>query len=380
MKGKMPRFLRAAELSAWSLPRFPRFRKRMPAESTCEKGARSHVARKGAFMKQTITNEVEHRVYAATSVRAAAGKAMTIEGCAASYNVLSADLGSFREKIAPGAFNQSLADPNSDVKCLVNHSPDKILGRQKNGTLKVATDSNGLNYRCTLDPNNSFHSDTYSSIRRGDISECSFAFICPPDGDSWDFSTTPPTRTLRNVILQDTSPVVYPAYSAQGATQVSARALAAAKTGKSGTPVSDAIGDRMRRDRAAVLGNVVAADLRAMSIDEVSSARHAMRLDEALKAYHYRLVAHDDEYLYAVPDTFDGDPDENEDCVRFHYQVDADGHIVVDNDSREVYHGWVKFADQKARARYHAILPERRQVLAEEELKRRMRSSAGIFA
>jgi hypothetical protein len=64
---------------------------------------------------------------------------------------------------------------------------------------------------------------------------------------------------------------------------------------------------------------------------------------------------------------------------RFHYQLDDEGHVSVDNDSREVLHGWVKDADQKARKRYLAIFPERRQVFADAELKRRMQRAPGIF-
>jgi HK97 family phage prohead protease len=329
-------------------------------------------------MKHPLINEVEHRLYAATSVRASAGKAMTIEGCAASYNVLSADLGGFREQIAPGAFDPSLADPNSDVKCLVNHSADQILGRQKNGTLKVWTDASGLRFSCVLDPNNSSHRDAYASIKRGDQDQCSFAFTCPPNGDSWDFGTAPPTRTLRNVTLQDVSAVTYPAYSVPGATQVSARALAAAKTRKS-MPVSDAVGDRVRRDRAAVLSSLIAADKRAhMDAYDVSSAREAMALDEALQQYGYRLVSCTDEHAYGVPKDYDGDG-EDEDCVRWGYELDDEGHVTLDHANRETFAGWVKQADRESRARYYEILPERRAAFADAELKRRMQCAAGIF-
>jgi HK97 family phage prohead protease len=330
-------------------------------------------------MKPTI-NDIERRAGFATSVRARAGSGLSIEGTAASYGVLSGDLGGFKEKIQPGAFDASLADPNSDVKCLLNHSPDQILGRQRNGTLKVQADSKGLQYRCALDAANSFHKDTHSAISRQDISECSFSFIVPPDGDSWDFSTTPPTRTLKNVTLLDVSPCVFPAYSAAGATQVSARALAAVKTRKSALPVSDTVADRIRRDRAAVLGDLIAADKRAhLDAFDVSSAREAMALDAALQQYGYRLVSCTDEHAYGVPKDYDGDG-QDEDCVRWGYELDKEGHVTLDHANRETFAGWVKNADKDARARYDAILPERRRAFADAELKRRMQSVAGITA
>ena len=60
-----------------------------------------------------------------------------LDGKAASYNVLSPDLGGFRERIAPGAFDRSIREAH-DVKCLLNHDPSKVLGRTTSRTLQLS--------------------------------------------------------------------------------------------------------------------------------------------------------------------------------------------------------------------------------------------------
>jgi len=48
---------------------------------------------------------------------------------------LSENLGGFREKIDPNAFNSVL---DNDVRALFNHNPDLILGRTTSGTLSLS--------------------------------------------------------------------------------------------------------------------------------------------------------------------------------------------------------------------------------------------------
>jgi HK97 family phage prohead protease len=145
----------------------------------------------------------------------------TIVGYASVFNSLSSDLGGFKERVAPGAFRASLAS-NPDVKALVNHDPNRIVGRTTNGTLRLMEDEHGLKMACML-PDTSTGRDLYASITRGDVSEMSFAFSVSPDGDTWDDEDDPETdsrisvRTLRSVKLLDVSCVVYPAY---GSTKV----------------------------------------------------------------------------------------------------------------------------------------------------------------
>jgi uncharacterized protein len=127
-----------------------------------------------------------------------------IEGYAALYNS-ETDLGVFRESISPGAFDDVL---NDDVRALINHDPSLILGRSSAGTLELSTDEFGLKYRVKLG-NQQYATDLYESIKRGDISQSSFAFTIKDQSWSEDRSTRKVEKVAK---LLDVSPVTYPAY------------------------------------------------------------------------------------------------------------------------------------------------------------------------
>lgn len=67
----------------------------------------------------------------------------TMRGHAAVFNRLSHDLGGFRTKIAPQAFDKVL-DTNPDVHLVWDHDPRYVLARTKNNTLELRTDPYGL--------------------------------------------------------------------------------------------------------------------------------------------------------------------------------------------------------------------------------------------
>ena len=137
-------------------------------------------------------------------VREEAGE-MIIEGYAALYNN-ETDLGVFRESIAPGAFDDVLKD---DVRALINHDPSLILGRTSAGTLELTTDEFGLKYRVKLG-GQQYAKDLYTSIKRGDISQSSFAFTIEDQTWSEDRSTRQVQKVAK---LLDVSAVTYPAYA-----------------------------------------------------------------------------------------------------------------------------------------------------------------------
>ena len=65
-----------------------------------------------------------------------------IKGHAAVFNQVSDRGGWFLEKIAPGAFAESLK--SDDVRATFNHDPNIVLGRNKAGTLRLLEDARGL--------------------------------------------------------------------------------------------------------------------------------------------------------------------------------------------------------------------------------------------
>ncbi len=139
-----------------------------------------------------------------------ADDARVIRGYAAKFDVLSENLGGFREKIAPGAFDGVLAD---DVRALINHDPNLIIGRTAAGTARIGVDDAGLWYEVDL-PDTNAARDLSESISRGDVSQSSFAFTVASGGQDW--TEDDEGRVIRTITkmqrLYDVSPVTYPAY------------------------------------------------------------------------------------------------------------------------------------------------------------------------
>ncbi len=154
--------------------------------------------------------EIERRNIEVIELRLVDGedKKPKIRGHAAVFNKLSEPMWGFREKIAPGAFKNSLE--KDDVRALFNHDPNYVLGRNKAKTLTLQEDDRGL-YIEIDPPDTQWARDLQESIRRGDISQMSFGFITVKD--TWQHEKGKESiRTLDEVKLFDVSPVTYPAY------------------------------------------------------------------------------------------------------------------------------------------------------------------------
>jgi len=128
--------------------------------------------------------------------------------------VLSSDLGYFRERILPGAFTRALKE-KQDVRHLVNHDANLVLGRTKSGTTELSEDKKGLSFR-TLLPDTSYARNLAESVKRGDIDECSFGFIAQKT--NWIQDDTLADESMQNIRelvdcdLFDISSVTFPAY------------------------------------------------------------------------------------------------------------------------------------------------------------------------
>ena len=130
-----------------------------------------------------------------------------LRGHAAVFNSLSLDLGGFKEKIAPGAFSNTLDD---DVRALLNHNWDVLFGRTTAGTLRLAEDRIGLAFEIDP-PGTQVARDTVALIERGDLTSMSFGFIAGED--LWEKVGGEVIRTLITIdTLYDVSVVTMPAY------------------------------------------------------------------------------------------------------------------------------------------------------------------------
>jgi HK97 family phage prohead protease len=144
-------------------------------------------------------------------IRKNADGSQTIAGYAVRFNSLSLDLGGFVEKIAPGAFTQSLKD-HSDVQILYAHDDSKILGRVSSGTATVTQDDDGVQFTCKL-PDTSTARDLIALMERNDLSQMSFGFSVVPNGDDWQDVDGQIIRTVNTAILYELSVVGNPAYT-----------------------------------------------------------------------------------------------------------------------------------------------------------------------
>jgi HK97 family phage prohead protease len=149
--------------------------------------------------------EIERRTYSASIEK---GEERNVKGYASVFEKFSQDLGGFTEVIAPDAFEGRLDD---DVRALFNHDSNLILGRTTSETLRLFVDENGLGYDVDF-PNTTYANDLLESVRRGDVTQSSFAFTVRDD--EWLFEDDKIIRRVHRVEkLYDVSPVTYPAYT-----------------------------------------------------------------------------------------------------------------------------------------------------------------------
>jgi HK97 family phage prohead protease len=102
-----------------------------------------------------------------------------------------------------------------DVRALFDHNSERILGRNKSGTLRLSVDGVGLKYEIDL-PDTQTGRDIKTSVVRGDITGSSFAFsLRDEEGATIRYTDAGVAiREIRSVKLYDVGPVTYPAYDA----------------------------------------------------------------------------------------------------------------------------------------------------------------------
>jgi HK97 family phage prohead protease len=154
---------------------------------------------------------MEKRILQAAKLKA---EGRTLRGYAAVFNSKSEDLGGFVETILPGAFSRSLK-AGADIRALIGHDMNQVIGRRSAGTLRISEDDHGLAIEIDL-PETHAAQDLAVLVERGDVNQMSFGFTLPAGGDRWD----PPEqgsklrrRTLKDIDLHEVSVVALPAYN-----------------------------------------------------------------------------------------------------------------------------------------------------------------------
>ena len=156
------------------------------------------------------------------------GRPRRLVGFAARYGVV-ADIGSFRERIAPNAFAGSIGEGGADILALLDHNPEKVLGRTKSGTLRLDDRAEGLAFEIDA-PDTGAGRDALALAERGDLGGASIGFIVE------DEARENAVRVIRRARLLEISIVSsWPAYAG---TEVEARGRLAASVR---TPRLDAL-------------------------------------------------------------------------------------------------------------------------------------------
>lgn len=156
--------------------------------------------------------QIERRFYQ-TELRVAADvdRKPHIDGYAAVFNSPSEEIfhvKGWREIIRPGAFSKAIK--SDDVRALINHKDDRLIGRVSNRTLLLDEDEKGLRSRI-FPPDTTDGRDILALIRGGYMTQMSFGFTLDDDGEHIDQQ-----NKLREIIsvkrLYDVSVVTLPAY------------------------------------------------------------------------------------------------------------------------------------------------------------------------
>ena len=194
-------------------------------------------------------SDMEKRTFACELRADTEGDTPKINGYGAVFNSRSENLGGFREVIMPGAFDDVLGD---DVRALFNHDANFVLGRSTSGTLELSTDDTGLRYLIDAPNTQTIRDLVIEPMKRGDITQSSFAFRVARHGDDWEEDEDGViVRTIHKMQrLFDVSPVTYPAYTDASA---ATRSLKAWQEARDQGALQKAISQRQARERLLVL-------------------------------------------------------------------------------------------------------------------------------
>lgn len=122
------------------------------------------------------------------------------------------------ESISHTAFDGAL---NDDIRALVDHRTELVLGRNVRGTLELRVDEKGLWGRIWINRNDSDAMNLYERVKRGDVDQCSFGFDILDE--ETEFRKDGSVHwTIKRVKLYEVSVCTFPAYES---TSVSARRM-----------------------------------------------------------------------------------------------------------------------------------------------------------
>lgn len=152
------------------------------------------------------THEIVTYSQAPPGAAVATDAAGRVSGLAIVWDVPSLDRGGYRDRFARG----SIRIPE-DVTALLSHDASVILGRTSAGTLRLNDQSDGVHFGLDL-PDTQAGRDLLTSLKRGDVSQCSFSAVILEEDWDYDRMLRTPVRTVLDAELLEVSIVPMPSF------------------------------------------------------------------------------------------------------------------------------------------------------------------------
>lgn len=113
------------------------------------------------------------------------------------------------ESIDPHAFDNAL---NDDIRALVDHKTELVLGRTTAGTLRLRVDEHGLYGVIDINEDDTDATNMYARVVRGDVNQCSFGFDILDEEETVNPADGSVHWTIKAVKLYEVSVCTFPAY------------------------------------------------------------------------------------------------------------------------------------------------------------------------
>lgn len=163
----------------------------------------------GGLETRTIPNTV-------AEIRAGGDGPPIIEGLGSVYDQQTTIRGWFSEwdeEVAPGAWSKTI--DGGDIRSMVNHDVNQLLGRTTSGSLTLEDRTDGLFYHIDVNRDDPQAMSAHAKVARGDIDGSSVWFSVireewtEPDETN---SLERPVRRILEARLYEVGPVVFPAF------------------------------------------------------------------------------------------------------------------------------------------------------------------------
>lgn len=149
-----------------------------------------------------------------------------------------ADLRYFKERFQAGAFKRSLADKKLNIRALLEHDSQKLLGSTGNGSLQLRDSAQGLTFDLQV-AKTTYGDDALELVRSGEIRGMSFGFRVIESGERFEKDGETVLRTVVEAELREITVTSVPVYGEASSVQARSIDQAAIDAAKALVAVTD---------------------------------------------------------------------------------------------------------------------------------------------